>query len=154
MDSALAWKGWNGVANPLVGNGLCDDKTNNAGCNYDAGDCCLSNDVTNQCTNCTCHFLETCAAGYHPSVGDGFCNDITNNEECNFDGGDCCLSDVATDYCIDCTCHLIETCAAGFFPPSVGNGFCDDDTNILECNFDGGDCCGPDISCKRFSNQS
>ena len=23
----------------------------------------------------------------------------------------------------------------------VGNGFCDDPVNILECNFDSGDCC-------------
>ena len=38
MDAALAWKGWNGVPNPLVGNGLCDDKSNNDGCNYDTCD--------------------------------------------------------------------------------------------------------------------
>lgn len=24
----------------------------------------------------------------------------------------------------------------------VGNGICNDDTNIIECNYDGGDCCG------------
>ena len=24
----------------------------------------------------------------------------------------------------------------------VGDELCDDDTNIIECNFDGGDCCG------------
>ena len=30
----------------------------------------------------------------------------------------------------------------------VGNGFCNDETNIADCNYDGGDCCGPDISCK------
>ena len=23
----------------------------------------------------------------------------------------------------------------------VGDGYCDDDTNNMECNFDGGDCC-------------
>ena len=23
----------------------------------------------------------------------------------------------------------------------VGNGFCNDETNIAECNYDGGDCC-------------
>ena len=26
-------------------------------------------------------------------------------------------------------------------PNMVGNGICNDETNILECNFDGGDCC-------------
>ena len=24
----------------------------------------------------------------------------------------------------------------------VGNGFCDDLANTMECNYDGGDCCG------------
>ena len=28
------------------------------------------------------------------------------------------------------------------YHPLVGNGFCNDETNILECNYDGGDCCG------------
>ena len=27
-------------------------------------------------------------------------------------------------------------------PSEVANGFCNDETNIPECNFDGGDCCG------------
>ena len=26
----------------------------------------------------------------------------------------------------------------------VGDRYCDDNTNTEECNFDGGDCCGPD----------
>ena len=30
----------------------------------------------------------------------------------------------------------------------VGNGFCNDETNNADCNYDGGECCGPDISCK------
>ena len=28
----------------------------------------------------------------------------------------------------------------------VGDGFCDDLTNNEACNFDGGDCCGPDVN--------
>ena len=28
----------------------------------------------------------------------------------------------------------------------VGDGFCNDETNIVECNFDGGDCCGSCIN--------
>ena len=46
-----------------------------------------------------------------------------------------------TNVCSECVCHLNETCAAGHHP-LVGNGFCNDDTNIAECNYDGGDCCG------------
>ena len=33
-------------------------------------------------------------------------------------------------------------------PNMVGNGICNDETNNLECNYDGGDCCGPAVSCK------
>ena len=52
-----------------------------------------------------------------------------------------------TNACSECVCHLIDTCAAGYHP-LVGNGFCNDDTNIAECNYDGGDCCGPnDVNC-------
>ena len=31
----------NGATNPLIGNGICNDETNNPGCNYDSSDCCL-----------------------------------------------------------------------------------------------------------------
>ena len=27
----------------------------------------------------------------------------------------------------------------------TGDGFCDDSTNIIECNYDGGDCCGSNV---------
>jgi hypothetical protein len=30
-------------------------------------------------------------------------------------------------------------------PEQIGDGFCSDDTNIDECQFDGGDCCLPNI---------
>ena len=50
-----------------------------------------------------------------------------------------------TNSCSDCVCLLVETCAAGYHP-LVGNGFCNDDTNIAECDYDGGDCCGYNIT--------
>ena len=28
-------------------------------------------------------------------------------------------------------------------PPYQGDGFCDDENNVPECSYDGGDCCGP-----------
>ena len=75
-------------------------------------------------------------------IGNGFCNDETNNAEGSYDGGDCCGSNVNTDYCSDCKCYKVA-CAAGIVPhPMVGDGFCNDEANHLECNFDGGDCCG------------
>ena len=76
------------------------------------------NAKTDNCSECTCQHLETCAAGYHPLVGNGFCNDDTNIAECNYDGGDCCLN-----------------------PNLVDNGVCNDETNYHGCNYDGGDCC-------------
>ena len=38
----------------LVGDGYCHDETNNADCNYDGGDCCLSNRKSNHCSECLC----------------------------------------------------------------------------------------------------
>ena len=102
----------------LVGNGFCNDETNIADCNFDGGDCCAANINTDFCSECTCHIIETCLAGYHPLVGNGFCNDETNNDDCNYDGGDCCP-----------------------YQNLIGNGFCNDDTNHPGCNYDGGDCC-------------
>ena len=73
---------------------------------------------TNSCSECVCHLIETCAAGYHPLVGNGFCNDDTNIAECDYDGGYCCPN-----------------------PNMVGDAICHDETNHLGCNYDGGDCC-------------
>ena len=37
-----------------VGDGYCDDVTNNMECNYDGGDCCLDPVNTNYCSECQC----------------------------------------------------------------------------------------------------
>ena len=34
----------------------------------------------------------------------------------------------------------------------VGNGFCNDETNIAACNYDGGDCCGSCVTTEYCSN--
>ena len=34
----------------LVGDNICNDETNTAVCNYDGGDCCISNMNTDLCT--------------------------------------------------------------------------------------------------------
>jgi hypothetical protein len=101
-----------------VGNGFCNDETNNPDCNYDGGDCCVVNANTTHCSDCACHIQDTCVAGYHPLVGNGFCDPDNNIAECNYDGGDCCPN------------HNI-----------VGDAICHDETNHLGCNYDGGDCC-------------
>ena len=135
----------------LIGNGVCNYETNNPGCFYDGGDCCV-NANTNHCTDCICYHKENCAAGFTPSiVGDGFCNDGTNNADCNYDGGDCCGYDVNTGYCSDCKCYLNETCIAGTHP-LVGDGFCNDKTNNANCDYDGGDCCKSNLKILNLCN--
>ena len=38
-----------------IGDGVCNDETNNEGCSYDGGDCCGSNVITQYCTECICY---------------------------------------------------------------------------------------------------
>ena len=128
----------------MVGNGFCNDETNNPDCNYDGGDCCVVNANTESCSECFCHLIETCAAGYHSLVGNGFCNDDTNIAECDYDGGDCCGC-VVTEYCEDCAC-LGNITSSEITNPFVGNSLCNDELNNLNCNYDGGDCCGYNIN--------
>ena len=37
-----------------MGDGYCDDVTNNIECNYDGGDCCLDPVNTQYCSECQC----------------------------------------------------------------------------------------------------
>ena len=141
----------------MVGNGFCNDETNNANCHYDNGDCCVVNANTDACSECSCYLVETCAAGYHPLVGNGFCNDNTNIAECDYDSGDCCGNCVNTEHCEYCVC--LGMTSGEITNPLVGNSICNDETNNLNCNYDGGDCCGYNINsehcteCKCFHQQ-
>ena len=107
---------------------------------------------TYHCSECICYDQGTCAAGLYPLIGDGICNDETNNAECHYDDGDCCLSETKTDHCSECICYGQETCMAGINPTSVGDGICNDQTNNMECNYDGGDCCKVPINKDQCSN--
>ena len=89
-----------------------------------------------------------------PSVarlGDGICDETFNNVENNYDSGDCCEetctvptggNEVAEyacmgpwirSLCIDPSIHDATSVP--------GNGRCDEDLNIEEYDYDGGDCC-------------
>ena len=145
---------WDDKSKVLINNGYCNDETNNAACDYDGGDCC-KNLNTEHCSECKCFHQKTCAVnpGFLPSiVKDGICNDETNNEECDYDGGDCCSSNINTELCFECICYGKETCRAGIIPSSIGNGFCNDETNNEECNYDGGDCCKLPVNKDLCSN--
>ena len=51
-----------GVIYGMIGDGYCNDETNNADCNYDGGDCCLTNNDgyyysflnKDHCSECLC----------------------------------------------------------------------------------------------------
>lgn len=83
-------------------------------------------------------------------VNDGFCDDLTNNENCQFDGGDCCLDIIQAEYCDECICNETglkhEEASSNFdaiscYTDYIGDLYCDDQNNVEECQFDGGDCC-------------
>ena len=87
-----------------IGDGVCEDDTNNEGCSYDGGDCCGSNVNKQDCTNCICYADMDCTAPLD-LIGNGFCNDEANTAGCSYDGGDCCGDCANTDLCTECTCH-------------------------------------------------
>ena len=132
-----------GCANvALVGNSFCNDETNIADCNYDGGDCCGYCVNTEHCEDCACLGNITSDQITNAFIGNSLCNDETNNLNCNYDGGDCCGYNINSEHCTECTCFHKETCLAGVFLHAfVGDGVCNDETNIAECDYDGGDCC-------------
>ena len=86
-----------GITNTLVGDGVCNDETNNAECDYDGGDCCpnselVANSVCNDENNMVeCDYDGGDCCPNPNMVGDAICHDETNHLGCNYDGGDCCL---------------------------------------------------------------
>ena len=96
-----------------------------------------------------------CESWFAEYIGDGYCDDMNNVEDCQYDGGDCCGPDIYTDYCVECICYESSFSSSGTTstPSScesplvnfVGDGSCDDENNNEGCQFDGGDCCGPNV---------
>ena len=102
--------------------GFCDDLTNVQDCDYDGGDCCLVPSLGHYCDNCTCHeTLESHVATTltPPSKFKKQYLLTIDNMRAEFFSGKC---NTPTNM-------------------YVQDGYCDDDNNIQECNFDGGDCC-------------
>ena len=87
-----------------IGDGNCDDETNNEDCLFDGGDCCGPNVNKDFCTLCVCYEDLKCDAPME-LIRNGFCNDESNKEGCNYDGGDCCGACVNTEQCTECVCH-------------------------------------------------
>ena len=125
----------------MVGDGYCHDEANNLECGFDGGDCCYTCTSKINCTDCTCLTGNIWEDKSDSLNGNGYCNDESNNEECNYDDGDCCEDNVKKDHCSTCTCFYEWLCPNVQNVAIVGDGFCDDETNIDVCNYDGGDCC-------------
>ena len=126
---------------------MCNDEANNAECLYDGGDCCGYCINKEHCSECQCLGQIIGDGIRNVLVGDGFCNDETNNENCNYDGFDCCTDELDNFlYCTECVCYYEDVCASGdFHHPWIGNGECNDETNIKACDYDGFDCCGSNV---------
>ena len=110
---------------------------------------CVLNELKNPCQGMNedlepCQEFQDCPSKSKQWIGDGYCEDENNIFECNFDGGDCC-TDTEHLHCTECLCKTNgdeedtpKTCDMHEW---IGDGVCDDENNVLECDYDGGDCC-------------
>lgn len=137
-----------------IGDGVCDDVFNTPECNFDGQDCCHGS--TEFCEECKCKVVfnyteyqveNHCA--FPQYFGDNICDDPNNTPDCHWDGGDCCKPEAERMFCTDCICYIeneVESsnmsCAAN--ASQIGDGFCDDEANNAECNYDQQDCCNTD----------
>merc|ERR1712032_755103 len=146
-----------------VGDKFCDDNNNNAGCNWDKGDCCGPKNNYKYCKKCKCRdctFVskgDACVkaikkgCGAPKWKGDGNCDDENNNAGCTWDGGDCCgaknFGYCKQCKCLDCTYVAKgDKCVKDFkkacgVPKYKKDKNCDDENNNCRCDWDGGDCC-------------
>ena len=64
----------------MVGDGYCNDESNNIHCAFDGGDCCYSygRSIT-FCKECKCLTGYSDEKINYALIGNGYCNDETNN---------------------------------------------------------------------------
>ena len=125
--------------NEIVKNGACQACPSGEGPDENRATClpCNSNEIS------TIGFCQACLTGEVPNGDQTTCiacneNEITNAGICQA----CPTAEIPNGDQTACiACHENKDW--------VGDGFCDDATNIIECNYDGGDCCGYDINTKH-----
>ena len=87
----------NETYSPFLGDGLCDDETNDRACEFDYGDCCLpSNQSHLRCEICQCYSFNiststqrmTCPNGYELNIEENTCREIDECQEYNDTCGD------------------------------------------------------------------
>merc|ERR1711899_88817 len=83
-------------------------------------------------------------------IGDDYCDDELNNAACEFDKGDCCNNSKPNwdHYCTVCQCLQTGSTTAPCTGNKnwIGDNYCDDELNNVQCEFDKGDCCNNSMS--------
>ena len=107
------------------GDGWCDDANNNAGCNWDDGDCCPPNSIENPswdgvCSECKC--LDPNAGGSTSTKSTTKTTTTTTKKTTTSSSTDVCGS-----------------------PEYANDRWCDDENNNAGCNWDNGACCGDNV---------
>ena len=123
-----------------VGDGYCDDDTNNYQCDFDGGDCCLDPPMTDYCVECLCLEIEIVPLPPAPPPPIGL---ILGG---SLPLGSTTLSPNDTNaVSAECLYSFAEEDALTWMS-KYQNGICDDKLNTPQCNFDGGDCCSGDTT--------
>ncbi|CAM9367793.1 unnamed protein product [Ectocarpus fasciculatus] len=132
FSNAQATTSYYGCFSSFISDGMCDSSNNNAGCDYDGGDCC----------SCDC-FDDT----YDCGVAGFICIDPTSS--CTYHHYyDDDYNDYSDDFYVSSDDHSDhedhdddgDGCDSLF----DGDGWCDSWNNNSECDYDGGDCCSCD----------
>ncbi|MBR57575.1 MAG: hypothetical protein CMH54_05895 [Myxococcales bacterium] len=138
-----------GVCGPIVCEGneswidddYCDTSNNNEGCAWDGGDCCLSTNPVcddNLFSVCDCQDPDACEN--NPANCGSTCEPDCTGLQCGDDGcGGSCGTCDAGQSCDSGVCVSGGTCGGNEI--WIGDGYCDNGNNNLECSWDGGDCC-------------
>ena len=122
-----------GGCNVWIGDGFCDDINNNMECTYDGGDCCGSNVNTQYCTECSC---------LDPNGNNGANSTTTSIGTTATTTTTTTTGTTGTTATNGTTKTTIAGCNFGW----ISDGYCDDINNNMECTYDGGDCCGPNVN--------
>ena len=112
----------------MIGDLICDDWPNTPECEFDGQDCCNSNSDFSQCLNCEClHWDNYTLSVSHTTLAPPpppSCKIFYTKNQQIFKFG-----------------LRKKTIAVCMGSATIADGICDDWNNVIECNYDEGDCC-------------